>query len=154
MNELPQVPEPHKLGPMDREQFAFAMQLSSHASVLNTPVENPAAKAINIIDPETDELMRVAPRDIPFNRAMIAAVEHFEGDVVNATNFWLRLMALTRLMQNETMQAWKKSDPEDPRATLFHNAVIYAAAELPLQADGNFSEDEFFSRAAEIADES
>jgi hypothetical protein len=143
---------PEFLPPMDWDQFAFAWDTAVAAGHLTMPVRNPETYHMNV-ELEDGDVREYVPRDMPLNRAALAVREHFAEDRESFFNFMTRFFALLDVFRIGTVSEWCCQNPKDPEAQDIHPAVIYAAAELKLNAEGHFPADEFHARVAALVSE-
>ncbi len=125
------------------EEFRFAFRLATSAASLDTPVENPETFGVDLL---TDDggITRVRFKDRPMNRAMLAIGKHCGEDKEKARAIMTRYMALQGLPFREP---WFVSDSGKIR---IHGAVIDAAAECPVDGNGDFDAGAFYRQVAEL----
>jgi hypothetical protein len=125
------------------EEFRFTFRLATSAASLDMPVENPETFGVDLL---TDDggITRVRFRDRPMNRAMLAIGKHCGGDREKARAIMTRYMALQGLPFREP---WFVSDSGMIR---IHDAVIDAAADCPVDGNGNFDAGAFYRHVAEL----
>lgn len=144
---------PDKLSPMDRDQFAFVFQLANSAGALTMPVENPQQFGINIEGEDDETATAIRFTDVPINRALFAAKQHYGKDTASFFNFSTRFFAMFDVIKSEQIRKWTREDESDSRITLLHPAVIYVGAEARLDGQGRFDLTEFFNSVEKIAPE-
>jgi hypothetical protein len=124
------------------EEFRFAFRLATSAASLDMSVENPETFGVDLLT--DDGITRVRFRDRPMNRAMLAIGKHCGGDKEKARAIMTRYMALQGLPFREP---WFVSDNGMIR---IHDAVIDAAADCPVDGNGNFDAGAFYRQVAEL----
>lgn len=125
------------------EEFRFAFRLATSAASLAMPVENPETFGVDLLTHDGG-ITRVRFRDQPMNRAMLAIRKHCGRNTEKARAIMTRYMALQGLPFREP---WFVSDSGMIR---IHDAVIDAAADCPVDSDGNFDPEAFYRHVAEL----
>lgn len=145
----PQEPFP-QTGPVDPEEFMFAMQLGCAAYSGQMPTRNPRTYGLNFAE-EDGTIQRIAFTDIPLNRAALAIGNHCASDKKKFVAIMLRYFAFLDLWKREDMKAWVKDEP-DGKHILLHGAVLEAAATMPINPKSlRFNPKLFFQRVRDIA---
>lgn len=125
------------------EEFRFAFRLATSAASLDMAVENPETFGVDLLA-DDGGITRVRFKDRPMNRAMLAIGKHCGGDKEKARAIMTRYMALQGLPFREP---WLVSDSGTIR---IHDAVIDAAADCPVDGNGNFNAGAFYRHVAEL----
>jgi hypothetical protein len=144
------MPRPDKCGAIDRQRFKAAYAMMTEA------IDRPLPAAVQ----DEPLWVEVAPghvkelylTDHPVNRMMFAAQEYFADDEETWLTFMCRVSALMRLMQQGVLAAWVEPT-EDGSAPEVEDAVLYAAADVPLNKNGIFPRQVFLQRVWQLASE-
>jgi hypothetical protein len=142
--------DPSTLPAIDREEFFFVAMAAFAAAAGQTPMPNPSDIAFDI-ELEPGQVERLRFTDHPITRSIFAIRDHYgsreEEYHTTVTRYW----ALCEILASSQCQKWFQPT-SDTEGSLNH-AVILAAAEEPLNADGHFTESPFFSAVERIARE-
>lgn len=144
--------QPHEIEPMDKEQFAFALNIAMHAGHRSMPVKNPEQFSLNIYDDETGDISEISLVDNPMNRAGIAVKGHFEDDSEQLHNFMMRFLALLNFLDTKKAKDWIMKSKKDPEMEWIHPAVIDSAAEFSMNKKGKFPLKSFLKQVERIAE--
>ena len=128
-----------------RDKFAFAVELASKAGSLQMPADVPTQTVFDVDG--TDTPLR---SDDPYTRGIFAIAEHFADDDAYAP-ITARFYALLGIARHPELKRFVA-----PRGDNFfdvHGAIIYAAAETPLQAGRDFPVALFLRTVKRIAKE-
>ena len=112
------------------------------------PVENPALKALNLVD-EKGNALTVRFTDRPMNRAGMAVVSHFTGEKFKS--IMMRLLALHDIYEHPKLSQWVRKD-SDGRTELAES-ILAAAARAALTRTTGFNPDEMAKLALEYEKE-
>lgn len=144
---------PQEMGPIDREQFAYAFELANEAGSLSTPEDNPERFGVTLVDEELGEETRIRFTDQPINRAILALKKNCGNDSEMYFNVTMRFFAMLTILKCEELKSWMTEDKTRPGCVQLHTAVVYAGAEAALNKDGEYDIRDFFERVANIAKE-
>jgi hypothetical protein len=148
---MERMPRPDACGPLGREFFAaaFAAAVDAARTPQHSPgTKRPAPRAVARKDAEgTTYYLTPSPLQRMFDalRASCGEEEMVYSSVV------FRTFALLGILRSSALRPWvQASPPEDPNATLCHQAVLFAAAEVPLTKKGTFPIAAFVQKVQEI----
>jgi len=137
-----------RVPPVDPAELMFAFGLADAAASLRMPVENPAAKIVNLIDKE-GKVLRIRFTDRPINRAGMAVAAHFQG--VKFKSIVMRLFAFYDIYKHPELSQWRHK-ASDGRMELA-KSIIAAAARAPLIRNSRFDPDTIAKLALEYEKE-
>jgi hypothetical protein len=147
---LPFVPPQFsEIGPIDVEEFRFVVQLANAAGSFKMPMDSPLLGGIKLVG-EDGSIRKLAHPNVAIHRASVAIRDHYEDDPAGFFAAATRFFAFLMIQRSERMEAWRE-DSDEPGTTLVNEAVLDAAATQPLNDNGEFAEDEFFSAVERIA---
>ena len=115
-------------------------------------MESPARHEFDL-DMGDGTVRRFAFGDVPPVRVMFAIKEHCEGDSDKFFSLTSRFWAFLEIVETEQLEEqWVAAPPPDSdRGPRVHDAVIYAASEMPLNWHGHFNTENFCRRVRELA---
>jgi hypothetical protein len=138
------MPQSKDIGPVTREELAFAVDLTDAATSHQMPMRSPADFRLLLED--DGEVQEVQFADAPINRAVLALAEHFKGDSQQYYRVSFRMFALWRIMRSKEVQTRLQSKD---RVAVF-GAIVEVAAAFPLSPGIRFRKEPFLQRVDEV----
>jgi hypothetical protein len=139
--------EPHEALVFDPQEFLNTFNFAMHAMIRKNDANKPSKWGFTS-EEEDGSLVRYQFSDTPMNRATMTVRDIYEGD--QFISYMHRLKALLDIVEDEGIAKWRKRveggyDIDD--------AVVMAAAIVPLTEEGDFPRDRFFQEIERIVKE-
>lgn len=100
---------------------------------------------------ELGELVLDGEEEDPLERLAEAYAEHFSAEPEVVLSMIVRFFALGTLLDSSRLEPWMQPVPDDPDAVELADAVLYVAADEPLEESGEFDGEGFLDRLESIA---
>ena len=133
---IPRTMRKH-LVPIDRIEFAQVYEIMSVAY-------NQLLSGNRVLPDDEYERAEITAA---FKRSHDAVSEYYRGDWRAVFNSTLRVQAMHRLVDRGVLDEWVRGEGD---ATDIHRSVVFAAAEVPLNRDGNFRARQFIQAVRRI----
>lgn len=147
-------PEPNpfeEIGPVETEEFVFAVQKGIAAARYRVPMRGPGTRRFRVADEEGGPDATSSFADTSMNRFMFAVLDEYPRHSPIAKAIVVRFHALNALGAKGHLDDWAPSSEVEPGAASLHPALLHAAAVAPLNSEGEFDPGPFLDRVAVIA---
>ncbi|MFH2046938.1 MAG: hypothetical protein ABIK92_17550 [Pseudomonadota bacterium] len=131
-------------------ELQFAVQLGNAAVTDQMQTDNPETKGIDLFDEKSGEFQEFQCKDNPINRFGCAIATEFGKNVSKYYSIMNRIGILMRLMSDERVNPYLKTDSTDSERTMINNVLIEVLAKFPVSDAGELDRDAFFREVQEL----
>ncbi len=129
MKEMDPLPEWDMDAPaVDPQEFMFVLRLIAAASTYKMPMDSPTRYGF-ALKTEAGEVQQYRLTEDPLNRAGLAVREHCGQDSAKFHALMKRYFAWVDIRDHEGLSRWVRRHPD---GTYIHDAILHAAATVPL----------------------
>lgn len=136
--------------PVEPKELQFAVQLGNAAVNDQMPTDIPETKEIDLLYEESGEFQEFRCKDNPINRFGCAIATEFGKNVSKYYSMMNRIGVLMKLMSDERVKPYLKTDPTDSERTMINNVLIELLAKFPISDAGELDRDAFFREVKEF----